>query len=32
MPEGSNTEWRGSPLDLDPYGIKEIVVEYDNGD
>jgi hypothetical protein len=28
-------EWRGSPLDaggIDPYGIKEIIVEYDTGD
>ena len=28
--------WRGSPLDmesgLDPYGIKEVVIELDNGD
>jgi hypothetical protein len=30
-------EWRGSPLDLaesgmDPYGISEFVIEFDNGD
>ncbi len=28
--------WRGSPLDmgsgLDPYGVEEIVIEFDNGD
>jgi hypothetical protein len=35
--EGRDREWRGSPLDiagggLDPYGIREIVIEYDNGD
>ena len=34
--EGSNREWRGSPLDMaggmDPKGIREIVIEFDNGD
>ena len=29
-------EWRGSPLDMaggiDPYGIREFVIEFDNGD
>jgi hypothetical protein len=29
-------EWRGSPLDMaggiDPYGISEFVIEFDNGD
>lgn len=29
-------QWRGTPLDmgekLDPYGIKEISIEYDTGD
>ena len=30
-------EWRGSPLDIadagiDPKGVKEVVIEYDNGD
>ncbi|CAA9473428.1 MAG: hypothetical protein AVDCRST_MAG12-963 [uncultured Rubrobacteraceae bacterium] len=35
--ENANKEWRGSPLDIsdagmDPRGIKEIVVEFDNGD
>lgn len=35
--EGRDREWWGSPLDLadssmDPYGIGEIVVEYDNDD
>lgn len=29
-------DWRGSPLDMgsgmDPYGIKEVVIEFDNGD
>jgi hypothetical protein len=32
----SNREWTGSPLDmgsdLDPYGIREIVIEFNNGD
>ena len=33
----ANREWRGSPLDIsdagmDPRGIKEIVIEFDNGD
>jgi hypothetical protein len=34
--EGRDTEWRGSPLDMsggiDPNGIREIVIEFDNGD
>jgi hypothetical protein len=35
--QGSDREWRGSPLDmaeggLDPRGIREIVIEFDNGD
>lgn len=35
--EGTDRHWRGSPLDvsessMDPYGIKEIVVEFDNDD
>jgi hypothetical protein len=34
--ERAPNEWRGSPLQmgggLDPYGIKEIVVEFDNGE
>ena len=35
--EDANKEWRGSPLDIsdagiDPQGIEEIVVEYENGD
>ncbi len=35
--EGSDDRtWQGSPLDLgddmDPYGIREIVIEFDNGD
>lgn len=35
--EGRDRQWRGSPLDvsegtMDPYGIKEIVIEFDNGD
>ena len=35
--EGTDKQWRGSPLDvaessMDPYGIKEIVIEFDNGD
>jgi hypothetical protein len=35
--EGTDRHWRGSPLDVaessvDPYGIKEIVIEFDNGD
>jgi hypothetical protein len=34
--EGRDREWRGSPLDLaegmDPYGICEIVIEFDDGD
>ena len=37
MVEGTDRQWRGSPLDVagrsvDAYGIKEIVVEFDNGD
>ena len=35
--EGTDRHWRGSPLDVaessvDAYGIKEIVIEFDNGD
>jgi len=34
--EGRDREWRGSPLDMaggiDPNGIREIVIEFDNGD
>jgi hypothetical protein len=35
--QGRDKEWRGSPLDLaesgmDPYGISEFVIEFDNGD
>lgn len=35
--EGRDREWRGSPLDvadtgIDPRGIREIVIELDNGD
>ena len=35
--EDANREWRGSPLDIsdagmDPRGVKEIVIEFDNGD
>jgi hypothetical protein len=34
--EGRDREWWGSPLDMaggmDPNGIREIVIEYDNGD
>jgi hypothetical protein len=35
--EGKDGQWRGSPLDvagidMDAYGIKEIVIEFDNGD
>jgi hypothetical protein len=35
--EGRDREWRGSPLDMaesgmDPYGISEFVIEFDNGD
>jgi hypothetical protein len=35
--EGPDKHWRGSPLDvsdtgMDAYGIKEIVIEFDNGD
>jgi hypothetical protein len=35
--EGTNKQWRGSPLDVagsnvDAYGIKEIVIEFDNND
>jgi hypothetical protein len=35
--EERDRQWRGSPLDvsegtMDPYGIKEIVIEFDNGD
>ena len=34
--EESDRTWRGSPLDIgdgmDPYGIREVVIEFDNGD
>jgi hypothetical protein len=35
--EGTDKQWRGSPLDvagigMEAYGIKEIVIEFDNGD
>jgi hypothetical protein len=35
--QGNDREWRGSPLDIaasniDPHGIREIVIEFDNGD
>ncbi len=34
--EERDRNWRGSPLDLaggmDPYGIREIVIEFDSGD
>ena len=35
--EGTDREWRGSPLDvaatgIDPKGIQEIVIELTNGD
>lgn len=35
--EGRDRAWRGSPLDLagsgvDPNGIREVVIEFDNGD
>lgn len=35
MTEGGDKNWRGSPLDmgtgLDPYGIKEVVIEFEDG-
>jgi hypothetical protein len=35
--EGTDRHWRGSPLDvsessMDPYGIEEFVIEFDNDD
>jgi hypothetical protein len=35
--EGTDRQWRGIPLDgagsnVDAYSIKEIVIEFDNGD
>ena len=34
--EGRDREWHGSPLDMaggiDPYGIREIVIEFEDGD
>ena len=34
--EGTYRVWRGSPLDMpggmDPYGIREILIEFDDGD
>jgi hypothetical protein len=36
LEEERDREWRGSPLDMaggmDPYGIREIVIEFENGD
>ena len=35
MAEGEDRNWRGSPLDmgsgLDPYGIEEILIEFEDG-
>lgn len=34
--ESVNKQWRGTPLEMDrgmdPYGIKEIVLEFDTGE
>ena len=35
--EGNDRHWRGSPLDMsgstiDAYGIKEVAIEFDDGD
>lgn len=34
--EPRDQEWTGTPLDLrgdmDPYGVQEVVLEFDNGD
>ncbi len=35
--QGASGEWRGSPLDIsdagiDPRGVREVVIEFDNGD
>jgi hypothetical protein len=35
--EGRDRQWRGSPLDMaasgiDPYGIREVVIEFESGD
>ncbi len=35
--EERDRNWRGSPLDMaesgmDPYGIREVVIEFDSGD
>ena len=35
--EGTDKQWRGSPLDIadtgvDPKGIREVVIELENGD
>jgi hypothetical protein len=35
--EERNRNWRGSPLDMaeggmDPYGIREVIIAFDNGD
>jgi hypothetical protein len=35
--EKRDRQWRGSPLDMaasgiDPYGIREVVIEFENGD
>lgn len=36
MQGSDDRTWRGSPLDMgdgmDPYGIREVVIEFDNGD
>ncbi|MGF1473679.1 MAG: hypothetical protein ACFB50_18305 [Rubrobacteraceae bacterium] len=34
--ETSEREWTGTPLakrgDMDPYGVREVVIEFENGD
>lgn len=34
--ESTESRWRGSPLDMsegmDPYGVREVVIQYLNGD
>ena len=36
MEKPSDRKWRGSPLDmsegLDPYGIREVILEFESGD
>ena len=36
MEESNDRTWQGSPLDIgdnmDPYGIREVVIEFDDGD